>query len=442
MKEIGASEPPPSRSDGIPQTSLWSSRNWWFLAFAAATLLTPPVRVEFAGGVFHFAMVFGLAGVCVGLWRRQQWRLSFRAPASAMVVTVAVFTVSCGLALIYSGLAVAAGSLVRTALFGLSVYAFLYFRDGPGAESDPAFIVKWMLRFAALAALFGCLDFYFQWNPVAPFADQFVLGLKIRRAQGLFYEAGHFGNFCVFFLIGVAALWSQRERLRLSPFLLSVLATVLIAGLAFSFSRSSALNLLAGLVTLGVLLVRRNEKMGLLRFIAIAAGIGLALYYVAPLASTHAVDRLAGTVSQAFADPEILLGARLESWKFIVGFLVDHPWHLIFGVGFKSLPYSEFIGRPVVADNTYVSLLAETGVVGLTAAAYMLAGILRTAYLASKSANETTASLGLWSLAFWVGQLVQMLWLDSLTYWRVLPLYLVVLALAARDENSRPRPVR
>jgi hypothetical protein len=38
-------------------------------------------------------------------------------------------------------------------------------------------------------------------------------------------------------------------------------------------------------------------------------------------------------------------------------------------------------------------------------------------------------------LCFWSGQVVQMLSADLLTYWRILPVYLFVLALAARRET-------
>ena len=41
-------------------------------------------------------------------------------------------------------------------------------------------------------------------------------------------------------------------------------------------------------------------------------------------------------------------------------------------------------------------------------------------------------AFGAWMLCFWCGQMVQMLSSDVLTYWRVLPLYFWVLALAVR----------
>jgi hypothetical protein len=39
---------------------------------------------------------------------------------------------------------------------------------------------------------------------------------------------------------------------------------------------------------------------------------------------------------------------------------------------------------------------------------------------------------------FWIGQLFQMFLTDTLTYWRVLPLYFAVLALAVREVDRAP----
>ena len=51
---------------------------------------------------------------------------------------------------------------------------------------------------------------------------------------------------------------------------------------------------------------------------------------------------------------------------------------------------------------------------------------------ASRSADPRRAFCGTWMLCFWAGEVVQMASGDLLTYWRVLPVYFFVLALAAR----------
>ena len=52
------------------------------------------------------------------------------------------------------------------------------------------------------------------------------------------------------------------------------------------------------------------------------------------------------------------LGQRPGAFVGLRGFL---------GIGYKTLPYTEYLGRPIIADNMYLSLLVETGVFGLLA---------------------------------------------------------------------------
>jgi len=87
----------------------------------------------------------------------------------------------------------------------------------------------------------------------------------------------------------------------------------------------------------------------------------------------------------------------------------------------------------VVADNMYLSLLIETGIAGLGALLWLNLAILRGAAKASRALEARTAFCGTWMLCFWAGQAVQMFSGDLLTYWRVLPVYFFVLALAVRE---------
>jgi O-antigen ligase len=102
------------------------------------------------------------------------------------------------------------------------------------------------------------------------------------------------------------------------------------------------------------------------------------------------------------------------------------------GIGYKTLPYSDYLGAPLVADNMYLSLLVETGIAGLAALVCLNVAILRAAYRAAHSPHAQRAFCGDWMLCFWAGEVVQMASGDLLTYWRVLPVYFWVLALAIR----------
>jgi hypothetical protein len=89
-------------------------------------------------------------------------------------------------------------------------------------------------------------------------------------------------------------------------------------------------------------------------------------------------------------------------------------------------------------------MMVETGVVGLCAVLWLNASILRAAYSSARSGESRRAFFGTWIFCFWAAESVQMLSGDLLTYWRVLPLYFWVLAVATRqfDETSDRRPVQ
>lgn len=110
-----------------------------------------------------------------------------------------------------------------------------------------------------------------------------------------------------------------------------------------------------------------------------------------------------------------------------------HPWYSLVGVGYKTLPYSDFIGATAVADNTYLGMLVETGVAGFAAVIALNAAVLIAAYQAACVRNPFRAFLGTWIFCFWCGEIVQMFSGDLLTYWRVLPAYFCVLGMASRE---------
>jgi O-antigen ligase len=145
--------------------------------------------------------------------------------------------------------------------------------------------------------------------------------------------------------------------------------------------------------------------------------------------------RLTASAQYFFSETEGVLSGRVGSWRAVLAFLAEHPWHAILGVGYKTLPYSDYLGRTVITDNMYLSLLAETGIVGLGAMLWLSLEILRAARRAARSADSRRSFFGTWIFAFWAGQMVQMFSGDLLTYWRVMPLYFWVLALAVRDEH-------
>jgi O-antigen ligase len=417
-------------------------RESWLTLFFAAALLLPPLPLGLGNSGPHPALIFVVPGLAAGMFRFGDWRAPSAPLNRAFGIFFLILTGSAALAMLYSGAAIGLGSLMRVLLFGISVYVFFYAAYGPGSrEPQDTFAqtraIYWM---AVAAALFACVDFYFQFPAPAGFGAQYIWLRSgvYRRAQGLFYEASTRGNFCAFFLTMIAAaLLAPREQTPVSRRALLTGGTVFAAALALSYSRGSLLNIL---VAIAVLIYWNRRRIRLGRFFLALAGAalagGLALRALLPAFTGAYVMRVSTTVQYLFSETEGLLSGRLASWRAVLGFLAQHPWHALFGVGYKTLPYSTYLGRTVITDNMYLSLLAETGIVGLVAMVWLSLQILRAARRAAASADPRRRFFGSWIFAFWAGQMVQMFTGDLLTYWRVLPLYFWVLALAVRHEHS------
>jgi O-antigen ligase len=420
---------------------------WWTLAgpqrwlalFLAAALLLPPLPVALGNSGPHPAIALAALGLLAGFLRLQEWRISIDLLSLAILLFLGVLLASGGLAAFYSGAVIAAGVIARVALFGISVYAFLYAAYGPEHKAgEPMRAARLLFLAAILVGLFACLDFYFQLPAPAGYGPQFVwLDTGVyRRAQGLFYEASTLGNFCVFFLVMIAvALFRPVERRSLSLVWLLTGGVILSAALIFSYSRASLLNLAVSLCMLAYVRRIRLKRVAAALIVSFCAA-ALVIYTVLPSFALSYWLRLSGSVQYFWSSPEGILSGRVASWRTLVDFLIDHPWHAIFGIGYKTLPYSDFIGTTVIADNMYLSLFVETGIVGFVVFLILNLAILRTGWKASRAPSAAAAFFGTWILCFWTGQLFQMLSGDLITYWRVMPVYFWVLAVAVR-ENRR-----
>jgi O-antigen ligase len=405
----------------------------------SALLLTPPLPMELGGSGPHIGLPVAALGLFIGVLRAREWHAPKGLLPLAFAAFIAVLTGSIAFALLYSGPAVAAASLARIVLLSISLYVFLYTYSGPRAPaSDPLREASYLFSAALVGALFACVDFYYQFPAPAGYAQQFAWLTEgvFRRAQGLFYDASTLGNFCVFFLVMIlAGLVRSREEAPCSRVLLGLGGVVFSAALILSYSRASLAGLLVAILTLLITVrVRIWRTLGAaaacLAVAALIAGVTM------PALSNTYWLRVRGSFEYIWSSPDGILSGRLTSWGTLLDFLAREPWHAILGIGYKTLPYSDIAGESVIADNTYLGLLVETGILGLTAFAVLNATLLRTAFRAARSSRPGAAFFGTWIFCFWSGQLVQMLSGDLITYWRVLPVYFWVLATAAREAGG------
>jgi O-antigen ligase len=348
-----------------------------------------------------------------------------------MLAYVMILLLSLAPALVIHPTNLAAASLVRVTLFAISIYVYFYTAHGPSRQTEPAISVVFYA--GMISAAFACLDFVFQFPPPAGFGPQYIwLASGVyRRAQGVFYEASTLGNVCVFFLIFIAtSLLRPQAESKVSRPALATGAAVFVGALILSFSRASLLNLGIALTALLYVNRRRIRVMRLAVFTLTGTLIaGAATLVFAPQALEFYFMRMLGSMELLAAGNEAVLSGRVATWNFIGSYLAEHPVQAMIGVGYKTLPYSDFIGRQIVADNAYLSALLETGILGLAGILLLNLAILRIAF-------RSASFYGQWIGCFWIGQMFQMLSGDLLTYWRVLPVYFWVLALAAREARA------
>ncbi len=402
----------------------------WLAVFFFADLLLPPVAGALGGSGIHAAAGAALLGLFAGALQLGQW--DWRPAPLAAPLAAFGFSLSTSLAfaLAYSGPALAAQSALRLGLLGISFYVFLYAARGPRSRRDqPERFAAFLFNLALAAALFACLDFYFHFPAPAGFSDQYVWLSEgvFRRAQGLFYDASTLGNFCACFLTYALIAVCERPR---SPWIPRAGMILLGAALILSYSRASVVSFA---VAAAVYAVLRGVRIGraAIAILTVAAISALAIHFFFPSFAGNYWTRFFASIEYFAERPDSILSGRLTNWSKLFAFIAGHPWIAMFGIGYKTLPYTSYLGDPLIADNTYLSLLVETGVAGLASFLVLLAGILQLSFRAAR-----VSFLGRWAFCFWCGQAVQMLSGDLLTYWRVLPVYFWLLGAALRQAED------
>ena len=405
----------------------------WVGLLLSSCMLLPPIDLPFGGAGPHPALAVAAVGAFVGALRLREWVHRWDGVSLSLLMFLGLLCATVPVAAFFSGIDIALASLARVGLFGISVYVFVFVRNHRSLDRLPVRrIVRWLLWAATAAAAFACLDFYFQFPPPAGFGPQFVWldSGVFRRAQGLFYEASTLGNFCAFFLVMiVVAMFQPDDRRPASRIQLLGCGAVLATALMLSYSRASLVNLAVATTTVVFFYRKGIPIASILRGIVILAVI---LYLLFPQFAAMYWTRLALSAEFLLAAPNSVLSGRLYTWERIAAAIASDPFIVLHGIGYKTLPYTSYFGPPIIADNMYLSLLLETGAIGVAVFALLNWSILQSAFLAARSRNASAAFLGLWFFAFWLGELVQMLSGDLLTYWRVLPVYFFVLALSQR----------
>ncbi|PRY63676.1 O-antigen ligase [Knoellia remsis] len=195
------------------------------------------------------------------------------------------------------------------------------------------------------------------------------------RLQGVFAQPNELGAFVVLLLpVLVAAAVQPRLHAALRG-LLALAVLVVLGGLVMSLSRGSWLGVIAGLLALALMLPAARRPLGLG---AIASVLGLvAVIVAAPSGVIGIIGQRVGSILTPSASPS---DERPFIWQLAYDVFRAHP---VTGVGPGGLeraasastsPVS--VEPPLHAHNLPLTVLAETGIIGLVGLAVLAAAVL------------------------------------------------------------------
>ena len=364
---------------------------------------------------------------------------------------ILAFLLGIGLSLPYafilSGDKIGSESLFRWLMLAQMALVYWIIRTSCSAGAC-ARILPWFIVAAVVSAGYGIFDFFWPVPIPHPAADQFIWleSAILRRAQGVFYESGNFANFCGFFLLATAgAALTGRERfLRMRRIYLIPSIVILALAALFAFSRSAWGSVLLGLFVLAV--VSRKTRLG--RALLFLAVLGIPLLLIglwAPEIWRYLVTVRVGDFSRILVDPDSVSSGRLSVWARVVSILLDNPRYLVLGIGYKTLPFTRLFHGEIITDNGYLSLLLETGILGLGGFLVLSRAVFGTFLPLARFGRGAAAFWAAVLFSFWCGECVQMLAVDAHTYWRNLIVFAALMACtlnlsesSTRDSEERP----
>jgi O-antigen ligase/polysaccharide polymerase Wzy-like membrane protein len=404
-------------------------------AFLLLVILLPPFYADAFGETpIYFSTLLVPLGLAVVLLRLPDFRFRFDPVARGLLV----FLLGTGLSLPFgwwlSGTQVGNQSFIRWLMLAQTGWVYFLVRGGARRHETrfEQVLICLLLIAAVLTATYGIIDFAWPIPLPHPAADQFIwLRTSIvRRAQGVFYEAGNFANLCVFFLVlAASALLSKRERdLRLPFVLLLIFTGTLSLAVFVSFTRSAWISALVAMTAF----VCIRKDVSLRRFALLLAVLATPALLL-PLYSQGLWDYLLNarlaSLAQLFADPNLASSGRFDTWNTVVSIVVSHPQFLLFGVGYKTLPFSRLFHHSIITDNGFLNLILECGAVGLGAFLSFSANVFRTFLRAARKRTGVTAFWAAVLFSFWCGEWAQMMAVDAYTYWRNLVVFAAVMGL-------------
>ena len=248
-----------------------------------------------------------------------------------------------------------------------ATYASLFFvvsgLDKPFKEK-----IKLYLAIDGLIILaFGFLQYFF----FSSLKGLYYLGWDdhMYRMFSVFLDPNYVGAFFVLYFLFIANIIRERKKLR--GYLIILLLLTLIA-IFLTFSRSALLMLIGG-VSIFLFMIKRKRLILIL--------LGSILLFVVIFSSKFNVENM-----NLFREASVK--ARLGNYSTSFKIIADHP---LLGVGFNTYRYAKerygiqmgWVNAPSHADagvdNSFLFVLATTGIIGLLAYLFLWGSIMKKA---------------------------------------------------------------
>jgi len=259
-------------------------------------------------------------------------------------------------------------------------------------------LLPWLwVELAAMAVLFATVGIYQEiasdvfWNPKVIVGNAYQ---SFFRVNSLFWDPSIYGRFLVVAILATLVVAGTSRSAR-TLWLSAGVIVLSWVGLLFSYSQTSFASLLAGVLVGGAFLLHATSRR-----VSVAL-----LLLVAALALTHAPAAPASPLGGApLADATSGRGRLIKEGLRIAG---DHPVQGV-GVGGFRRAYAKRVGllgpSPRVASHTTpVTVVAETGIVGLALFAWLVLTVL--AVPLRRARDPVLLTLGLTLLAIGVHSL-------------------------------------
>lgn len=274
-----------------------------------------------------------------------------------------------------------------------------------------------------LTVVLGITFFLIQLEPEVP--QKVWIGSNIYyRASGIFQEANHFGAFLAFstainlYLILIIKRFSFFYKI-----LVFVNLPLTIITLVLTFSKGSWLSLVVALL----LIYGFNRRIKIktkISWLIILSVIVVLMKNLFPNIFEYVVsEKIFNTLSLATQDLNTASSGRISNWQKILSYYLDSP---VVGIGYKNT--INFIGVP--PDNNYISVMVETGVIGLLAFLALNFTFYYIAFKTYRYSNKLDGEinqLSMFVIFVLVSLNLQMFTVDLFTYWRLLSCFVIIL---------------